>query len=142
NREHYREARRRHLLWAIREKPESILGASSAIWISPTTDPEGYAAARHLWLAQLEKYPTSMTVHLHADRFFTRHDEALAAVLDRHLSTLEPQSFTDAFERGRSLLYQLRSGRGQREDDFNGTRCMFLLARNLADAHVDRVRAT
>ena len=79
------EARRRHVLWLIENRPDSPLAERPEALIDPAgsalADPEGYREAKDLWLAQAEKNQDDAAVRRHAAAFLRRHDAALSKTL-------------------------------------------------------------
>ncbi|MFQ6018911.1 MAG: peptidoglycan-binding protein [Kiloniellaceae bacterium] len=79
------EARRRHVLWLIRNRPEGRLAGSSEATIDPIghalADEEGYRQAKELWLQQAEKEKDNIKVLLNAARFVQLHDKTIAETL-------------------------------------------------------------
>ena len=77
------EARRRHVLWLIRNRPEGRLAGSSEATIDPIghalADKEGYREARALWLDQAKRKGDNKKLLLNAARFLQLHDKELAA---------------------------------------------------------------
>ena len=79
------EARRRHVLWLIRNRPEGRLVGSSEATIDPIghalADKEGYQEARALWLDQAKRKGDNKKVLLNAAKFLQLNDKELAAGL-------------------------------------------------------------
>jgi tetratricopeptide (TPR) repeat protein len=77
-----REARRRHILWLIRNRPDAeILAepfASLYPGTSPLSDPEGYGEAVKAWREQLAKPDPGSRVLMRAVSFFQATDRKLA----------------------------------------------------------------
>ncbi len=77
------EARRRHVLWLIRNRPEGQLAGSSEATIDPIghalADEEGYQEARALWLDQAKRKGDNKKLLLNAAKFLQLHDKELAA---------------------------------------------------------------
>ncbi|MCH9052501.1 MAG: hypothetical protein IIA72_15740, partial [Proteobacteria bacterium] len=77
------EARRRHVLWLIRNRPEGQLAGSSEATIDPIghalADKEGYQEARALWLDQAKRKGDNKKLLLNAAKFLQLHDKELAA---------------------------------------------------------------
>ncbi|MCZ6482852.1 MAG: peptidoglycan-binding protein, partial [Alphaproteobacteria bacterium] len=79
------EARRRHVLWLIRNHPETRLAGSSEATIDPIghalADEEGYQEARALWLDQAKRKGDNKKLLLNAAKFLQLHDKELAAAM-------------------------------------------------------------
>ena len=87
--------RRPHLLWLIEHHPEHRL-TSQANSLSPVHDPEGYAAARQLWLQHAAARDADARILNSAARFFANHDKRLAEEMLLRAAALDPE--------GRSLV--------------------------------------
>lgn len=87
--------RRPHLLWLIEHHPEHRL-TSQANSLSPVHDPEGYAAARQLWLQHAAARDADAPILNSAARFFANHDKRLAEEMLLRAAALDPE--------GRSLV--------------------------------------
>ena len=76
------EARRRHILWLIRNHPDSPVAALPEAMIDPQdhelADQEGYQQAKALWLAQAEAHKDDGAVRQNAANFLMRHDQSVA----------------------------------------------------------------
>ena len=90
------EARRRHILWLIQNRPEAELAGTPAATIDPAghslADPEGYRQAKALWLKQVEGYKTSTKVMRSAAKFFQLPDKELAESALKRAQVLEPKN--------------------------------------------------
>ena len=79
------EARRRHILWLIRNHPESAVAGLPEAIIDLTgdelADPEGYAQAKALWLDQAVRKRGNPAVRLNAAYFLILYDKAIAESL-------------------------------------------------------------
>lgn len=79
------EARRRHILWLIRNHPESAVAGLPEAIIDLTgdelADPEGYAQAKALWLDQAIRKRGNPAVRLNAAYFLILYDKAIAESL-------------------------------------------------------------
>ena len=79
-----------HVLWFIRNAPESEVLEGPEGQIMPVFNPEGYAEAKEAWLEQIEGEPRNVTFLRHAAAFFTLSDEALSAELLERAENVEP----------------------------------------------------
>ncbi len=79
------EARRRHILWLIKNHPESSIAGLPEAMIDPSghelADEEGYRQAKELWLRQVDKKKDNMKVRLNAAKFVQLHDKTIAKQL-------------------------------------------------------------
>ncbi|PYR89060.1 MAG: hypothetical protein DMF84_25470 [Acidobacteria bacterium] len=76
-------ARREHVLWTIDHHPESELAGSWGMRLfttnkDPNPDPDGYAQAKQLWLAQIGRDHPPVHVFVNAAHFFETADKPLA----------------------------------------------------------------
>lgn len=78
----------RHVLWFIRNLPESDLLAG--VRITPFFDPEGYTEGRKEWLRLMEAESGNALLLRNAARYFTVSDDDLAATLLVRGEALEP----------------------------------------------------
>ncbi len=90
------EARRRHILWIIQNRPEAEVAGLPEATIDPLghplADKEGYRQARALWLEQAEKYKSNTSVLGNAAKFFQLHDKELAEDLLKRAQALDPSN--------------------------------------------------
>ena len=82
--------RRPHLLWLIEHHPEHRL-TSQANSLSPVHDPEGYAAARQLWLQHVASPDVGVRTLNRAAGFFANHDKQLAEEVLLRAAALDPE---------------------------------------------------
>ena len=90
------EARRRHILWLIENRPEADLAGLSEATIDPAghalADRASYEQARSAWLEQVRRRPSDAAVLRHAAKFFTLPDKDLAERVLRQGQRAEPQN--------------------------------------------------
>jgi TonB family protein len=90
------QARRRHILWLIRNHPDSALLMESEASLDPSgqslSDREGYGLAKRAWLDQTSKPGASAAVLGNAGRFFLLHDQALAVKFLKSARAQDPQN--------------------------------------------------
>ena len=90
------EARRRHILWLIENRPEAELAGLSEATIDPAghalADRAGYEQARIVWLEQMRRRPSDPAVLRHAAKFFTLPDKELAVRVLSQAQRVEPQN--------------------------------------------------
>lgn len=88
------QARRRHILWIIRNHPEAEIAGLSQTTIDPSghplADAEGYAQAKEAWLQQVETHKKTPAVMANAATFFQLPDKKLAVTMLRRGQALEP----------------------------------------------------
>ena len=90
----------KHVLWFIRNAPESEVLEWPETEIMPMFDPEGYAEAKEAWLSQLENEPRNVVFLKHAANFFVLTDPALSGQLLERGGELDPSNPHWARERG------------------------------------------
>ena len=90
----------KHVLWFIRNAPESEVLEWPETEIMPMFDPEGYAEAKEAWLRQLENEPRNAVFLKHAANFFAFTDTALSSELLARGGELDPSNPHWAKERG------------------------------------------
>lgn len=90
------EARRRHILWLIENRPEADLAGLSEATIDPAghalADRASYEQTRSAWLEQIRRRPSDTAVLRHAAKFFTLPDKDLAERALRQGQRAEPQN--------------------------------------------------
>lgn len=90
------EARRRHIIWLVANRPDAELAGLSEATIDPAghvlADRAGYEQVRALWLEQVRRRPSEAAVLRHAAKFFMLPDKALAERVLRQGQRLEPQN--------------------------------------------------
>jgi hypothetical protein len=80
---------RRHALWLIEQHPEHDVQGPP---LSPQYDPEGFAAAKALWQAQLRRPDVSPFLVYRAASFFAPHDKPYAEELILRGMAMDPGS--------------------------------------------------
>ena len=85
-------ARRRHVLWVIRNHPEAEIAGLPYAELDAVLDADGYRAASALWKEQVKDDATSVQVLGNAASFFGLTDPTLAAGLLERAAKLEPGS--------------------------------------------------
>jgi tetratricopeptide (TPR) repeat protein len=106
-------ARRRHIVWLIQHHPEAKATRSwgARIFTAPgdqDPDPVGYEEGRKLWLAQVERPDTAVSILSGAARFFRVNDKPLAEKMLLRAQALEPKGRWSG-ELGR-LYYEILVG--------------------------------
>jgi hypothetical protein len=81
-----------HVAWAIKNHPDATWGNLPYMLVDQILNPEGFIAARTLWLEQVKAHAESAQVHANAATFFTFADRERAAELLERAEELEPES--------------------------------------------------
>ena len=85
-------ARRRHVLWLIRNHPEERVAGLPYAEIDDYLDPDGFRAASSLWKEQADAHGTDVRVLVNASNFFGIRDASFAAQLLERAVKLEPKN--------------------------------------------------
>src|SRR6185369_5997678 len=85
-------AKRPHVLWMIEHHPEDEL--SSGRGLTPKLDPVGYAQAKKLWLAQLDKAELGDEARSHGLFFLGVSDKPLAEQILLKMVSKDPKGPT------------------------------------------------
>ncbi len=86
------DARRRHVLWLVRNMPEAeVLGRPQAT-ISRKADPDGYSEGRKAWMNHLERDPDNVTILGHAARFLHFSERKTRIELLQRARSLDPSN--------------------------------------------------
>jgi tetratricopeptide (TPR) repeat protein len=86
------EARRRHVLWVIRNHPESEIAGLPYAELDAIRDADGYRAASAMWKEQVKGHADDVDVLRNASSFFELHDATLASELLERAAKLEPSN--------------------------------------------------
>ena len=81
-----------HVLWFIRNAPESDVLDSSPGRITPMFDPDGYLEAKRAWQRLVGAEPDNVTILRHAATFHRASEAAVAARLLRQAEGVEPSN--------------------------------------------------
>jgi tetratricopeptide (TPR) repeat protein len=98
------EARRRHILWIIKNHPEAEIAGTTFTSIDFNQDPDGYQAAKELWLEQTKTHPKDSAVLGNAATFLFLHDQYDAEDLFKEAQSLDPKN--PKWSDGLARLYQ------------------------------------
>lgn len=79
-----------HVLWFIRNAPESEVLDSAPARIVPMFNPDGYIEAKRAWQRLVHEESDSVAILRHAARFYRSSDAVLAAGVLRQAEALEP----------------------------------------------------
>jgi hypothetical protein len=86
-----RKERQKHVLWFIRNVPESEIAGTPYTGLDPMLDREVYDEAKKLWLKQVETRKNTATIG-NAANFFLIYDRPVAEDLLRRAKALEPKN--------------------------------------------------
>lgn len=85
-----------HIVWVVKNHPESKLAGSPVVRIAPVSDTlstrSDYERVRTLWLTNVEKYRSKASVLVNAGLFFEREEPVRAGELFKRAWTLEPDN--------------------------------------------------
>jgi tetratricopeptide (TPR) repeat protein len=99
-----KDARRKHILWIIKNHPESEIAGTFFTSIDLNLDPDGYQDAKELRLEQAKAHPKDPAVLGHAATFLLLHDQYDAEDLLKEVQSLEPKN--PSWSDGLGRLYQ------------------------------------
>ena len=92
----------RHLLWFVKNAPESEMFEAGGPRIVPFLDPEGYAAGKQAWLGLIDEEPENVVLLRNASRFLSPSDRNLEVQFLERGEALEPSNPIWAERLGRS----------------------------------------
>ncbi len=103
---------RRHVLWLIRNSPESEVLAHPEASVDHIRDPEGFAQAKKAWMDQVRNQPKNAMVMGNAEQFFMHGDRRASIEFLKHAQSLDPSNPKWPKELGHAygLLAYLGSG--------------------------------
>jgi hypothetical protein len=88
------QPRMEHVLWVVKNRPESKLAGSPVVRVKPASDilstRSDYEAVRALWIAQIDRRPTDPAVLGNAALFFESEEPVRAAELFERSWRLDP----------------------------------------------------
>ena len=90
-----------HVLWFIRNMPESEVVGGPLAQILPRLNPDGYLEAKAEWLRLIEESPDAVVLLQHAADFLRMRDRALSVSLLERAEAVEPANPHWATELGR-----------------------------------------
>ncbi len=118
------QARRRHLLWFVRNQPDSAFLMTSEATLDARghdlADPEGYALVRTAWIEQTAKKDASAIVLGNAGRFFYLPDKALAAEFYARARKLEPDNAIWVGQQGSVMALAVAGVTAMNQNGFPG----------------------
>ncbi len=112
-----KEAKRGHVLWFIRNSPESEILGMPPSRIHHILEPDGYAEAKEAWMGQIDSEPENATLLGHAADFFMFGDRRTSIKLLKRAQSLEPSNPEWPKELGRILSLGIR-GPGEGDPRF------------------------
>ncbi|MCY3778311.1 MAG: RNA polymerase subunit sigma-24 [Candidatus Aminicenantes bacterium] len=83
---------RRHVLWLIRNSPESEVLVHPEAGIDHIRDPEGYSQARKAWMDQVKSQPQNAMVLANAEQFFAHGNRRTSIEFLKHAQSLDPSN--------------------------------------------------
>ncbi len=102
-----RKARRSHILWIVRHRPDATIAEDVAIQLSVwEEDWQAYGEGKRLWLAHIEKQKRNTKLLGNAAKFFFTKDKDLAEKLLKRAKQVEPENA--AWPEKLGFLYELR----------------------------------
>ncbi len=108
----YRVARQRHVLWFIKNDPESKVLGSPYGSLSPHSDREVYYSAKKHLESKIEEDPDNLTILDNAAKFFTLPDRKRAIELLERAELLDENNPHWASSLGRMYLLDARRPSG------------------------------
>ncbi len=81
-----------HVVWFIRNAPESEVLDSRPARISPMFDADGYLEAKRAWQRLVQDEPDNVTILRHAAAFHAPSENAFAAALFQRAEAVEPSN--------------------------------------------------
>jgi beta-lactamase regulating signal transducer with metallopeptidase domain/tetratricopeptide (TPR) repeat protein len=105
-----RAAAQPHILWIIRNLPDSVVAGSPEVHVDRITDPARYNEAKNAWDEQVAKQPNNPQILGNAAAFFLLNDSPLAEKLLRQAQALDSKNPIWAERLGQ--LFTLRAVRG------------------------------
>jgi tetratricopeptide (TPR) repeat protein len=108
---------REHVLWVIKNAPETEVAANPYCRIDRITDREGYAQGKQLWQEQVESHPDTVQILDHAAQFFVLGDKELAESYLKRAQQLDPANARWSERLGQ--LYSLRGGTADAASSFS-----------------------
>jgi tetratricopeptide (TPR) repeat protein len=125
-----------HVAWAIKNHPDARWGSLPYMLIDQILNPEGFIAARTLWLEQAKAHAESAQVHANAATFFTFADRERAAELLQRAQALEPDSLEWSQRLGHLYAMEItRLSGDERRAQAKKALAEYVRAAELADEH-------
>ncbi len=90
--EEARAARQQHILWLIRNRPDTPILDTPFAHLNAILESSTYAEGKQVWLDQVERQPKNPEILGRAAAYFLLHDSATAESLYRRAEAVEPQN--------------------------------------------------
>jgi tetratricopeptide (TPR) repeat protein len=103
------EARQKHVLWIIKNRPESEIAGLPYCGADAILDKDSYEQGKKLWLEQTKAHPKNATIFGHAAKFVLTYDTQLAEELLKQGQKIDPGKIEFSEQLGR--LYGLQPGK-------------------------------
>jgi tetratricopeptide (TPR) repeat protein len=103
------EARQKHILWVIKNRPESEIAGLPYCGADAILDKETYEQGKKLWLDQTKAHPKNAAIFGHAANFFFTYDTQLAEELLKQGQKVDPGNVEFSEQLGH--LYGLQTGK-------------------------------
>ena len=87
-----RTARHGHILWLIKNAPESDVMALPYAGLNQMIEPDAYTQAKKAWLDQLESQPDNLKLLEHSAKFFLQHEREMAKKSLEKARALDPNN--------------------------------------------------
>ena len=108
-----KESKRQHVLWFIRNSPESEILGMPYSQVNHILDRDGYAETKEAWMSQIEREPENATLLGHAADFFKFGDRRTSIKLLERAQSLDPSNPEWPKELGHILSLGARGARGR-----------------------------
>lgn len=109
------EARQKHVLWIIENRPEAAIADSPYALLDPYIDVQVYPTAKAAWLRQTEKFQEDARVLGNAATFFLIHDREQARSFLEKAQSIEPDNPHWAERLGQLYRLETQSARNSEE---------------------------
>lgn len=87
-----KESKREHVLWFIRNSPESEILGMPLSQMNHILEPDGYEEVKEAWMSQIDREPENATLLGHAADFFMFGDRRTSIKLLERAQSLEPSN--------------------------------------------------
>jgi len=109
-----RETRQKHVLWVIKNRPDSLVAGLPYASLNPAFDKKTYSEAKALWLKQVEAYKDNVSVLENAANFLIIFDRKKAEELLLKAQALEPGN--PKWPKKLEFLHSLSKNREKKEE--------------------------
>lgn len=100
------KASEKHILWIIKNKPDSDVAGQSDMMLDPILHKEAYNTAKEMWLEHIKKYEENSHILGNAGNFFLLHDDDIAEKCFKKAQYFEPKNSKWSEQLGN--LYRLK----------------------------------